>query len=264
MLKTIHGLKNEAKAFWKELLKAFGPMKYKINDADSCMYYKRDAAGLLVWLSWNDDCASFGKKETVEKSRKDITQLFDCEDVESMDEYVGCKIGREEGSFMFTQPVMLQSFKDEFDLTTRAPHTPGEPGKTLSKANEGESVSPEETKYYCKGTGKLINMMRWSRPEIYNAVRKLSRNMSVVTKDHIVAMHRVMAHCVSTPIWGWKLIPRREWYGKYKTFRFVIGGRSDSDYASRKDTRRSVSGWPVYLEGVPISVKSSMQNTVEL
>ena len=88
--------------------------------------------------------------------------------------------------------------------------------------------------------------------------------MSVVTKYHIVAMHRVMAHCVLTPLRGWKLKPRRYWDGKDKTFKFVIGGRSDSYYSTSKDTRRSVSGLSVYLEGAPISVNISMQKTVVL
>ena len=68
-------------------------------------------------------------------------QFFDCDYVGNMDEYVGCKIWREEGSFTCTQPVMLQSFKDNFDLPTRATNTPGEPGKTLIKSKEGESAA---------------------------------------------------------------------------------------------------------------------------
>ena len=83
------------------------------------------------------------------------------------------------------------------------------------------------------GNGKLLHMMRWYIPKIYNAVMGLSRHMIVVTKDYIVAMHQVMAHCVSTPLRGWKLRPRKEWYGRDKTSEFVIGGRSDSDYAAR-------------------------------
>ena len=51
LLKTIYGLKNAAKEFWKELLNAFGATKCKISDADPCMYYNWDSAGLLVWLS---------------------------------------------------------------------------------------------------------------------------------------------------------------------------------------------------------------------
>ena len=47
LLKTIYGLNNAAKAFWKEILKAFGAMKCKRSNADPCMYYKWDAAGLF-------------------------------------------------------------------------------------------------------------------------------------------------------------------------------------------------------------------------
>ena len=52
-----------------------------------------------MWLSWIDDCARFGKTEEVEESLNDMMQLFDCDYVGNMDEYVGCEIGREEGSF---------------------------------------------------------------------------------------------------------------------------------------------------------------------
>jgi hypothetical protein len=41
--------------------------------------------------------------------------------------------------------------------------------------------------------------MRWSRPEIYNAVRELSRFMTVGPPDaHMKAIKRVMEYCVET------------------------------------------------------------------
>ena len=42
--------------------------------------------------------------------------------------------------------------------------------------------------------------------------------------------------------------PDRRWNGIDKTFKFKITGKSDSDFANCVDTRRSVSGWAVYLE----------------
>ena len=68
-----------------------------------------------------------------------------------MDEYVGCKIEKGSGTFKFTQPVMVQSSEDEFDLPSNNPVTPGEPGETLRKANDAESLGKEETTYYRKG-----------------------------------------------------------------------------------------------------------------
>ena len=54
----------------------------------------------------------------MEESRNEMMEMFDCEDVGNLDEYVGCKVRREEGCFTFTQPVMLKSFEDDFDLPT--------------------------------------------------------------------------------------------------------------------------------------------------
>ena len=74
-------------------------------------------------------------------------------------------------------------------------------------------------------------MMIWSRPYIYNLLQDLSRQMSVVTKDHIYEIHRVMVYYVAAPLWRCKLKPRSKWDGKDKSFEFDIKGRSDYDYA---------------------------------
>ena len=72
----------------------------------------------------------WGPEELAKVSKKEFMRRFECDDVGDVDEYVGCKIVRDydENSFKFTQPVMLQSFKDEYDTkATRSPATPAEP-----------------------------------------------------------------------------------------------------------------------------------------
>ena len=80
----------------------------------------------------------------------------------------------------------------------------------------------------------------------------------------LMQLKKVMKYCVETKDIGWFLKPSRSWDGKDKSFKFVINGKSDSDYACCPTTRRSVSGTCVFLEGAPISVKSSMQKIVAL
>jgi len=131
--------------------------------------------------------------DDVEESQKEMNQLFECDDIGDMEEYVGCKINKSEGSIKFTQPVMLQSFKDDFDLENqREAITPAEPGSTLPKVPEDAKLDEMEQTYFGSGVGKLLHMMRWSRPEVYNAVRGLSRHMQASTAVHVKAMHRVM------------------------------------------------------------------------
>ena len=105
--------------------------------------------------------------------------------------------------------------------------------------------------------------MRWSRPEVMNPVRELSRQMSNPVEDHMKAMHRVMRYCLTYPERGWTLKPTGSW-DESKSFKFIINGRSDSDYAKCPVTRRSVSGFVTYLMGALISAKSVMQKVVAL
>jgi hypothetical protein len=102
-----------------------------------------------------------------------MTDQFHCDVTGNMDGYVGCKLDRnEEGSVRFTQPVQLQSFVDEYELPDEKdkPTIPAEAGQVFSKPAEDEELPQGEQKVYRSGVGKLLHVMRWSRPDILNAV----------------------------------------------------------------------------------------------
>jgi hypothetical protein len=106
--------------------------------------------------------------------------------------------------------------------------------------------------------------MRWSRPEIYNSVRELSRLMtSGTTTSHVKAMKRVMVYCVATKNRGIALKPDQKWNGD-PDFELNILGRSESDFAKEPDTRNRVSGNSTFLCGAPVIQRSSMQKIVAL
>ena len=164
----------------------------------------------------------------------------------------------------FTQPVLLQSFDETFKTSKMKEYeTPMEANKTLEKADTGQSLGAKSKRYFCSGVGKLLHLMRWSRPEVINPVRELTRQMSNPVEDHIKAMHRVMKYCLTYPECRWILKPIVSWNGD-KNFEFVIKGRPDLDYAKCPVTRRSVSGFVTYLMGTLISAKSVMQKVVAL
>jgi hypothetical protein len=96
--------------------------------------------------------------------------------------------------------LLIQSYEDEFDLNkTRQLFTPTEQGKVLMKCNKGTYLGGKEQTKYQSGVGKLLHMMRWSRPEIHNAVQELSRFMTAGASDaHMKGMKRVMEYCVET------------------------------------------------------------------
>jgi hypothetical protein len=59
---------------------------------------------------------------------------FDCDDIGELTEYVGCKVELTQDYVRFTQPVLLQSYVDEFSIKSgRLVRTPAETGKVLVK-----------------------------------------------------------------------------------------------------------------------------------
>jgi hypothetical protein len=194
LLRTIYGLVQAALAFWRETVAAFGYMHYIRSKADPCLHFKWTVQGLIIWISWVDDFLVCGGKNSVMEAKDMMAKIFDCEDVGEMNEYVGCKIERdlEEPSLRMTQPVLLQSFEDEFDLSQMGkPGLPAPAGSMLTKGDKTESEAiPLAQQAYRKGVGKLLLVTRWTRPGIMNSVRELSRFAGEALMAHMKAMHR--------------------------------------------------------------------------
>ena len=56
------------------------------------------------------------------------------------------------------------------------------------KARDNMAVDSKQPSVYQSGVGKLIHIMKWSRPDVLNALQDLMQHMSVATLCHIKAM----------------------------------------------------------------------------
>jgi hypothetical protein len=265
--KTIYGLKQSAYTFWVKLVRVLRQMGLKRSKADPCLYFRWGGGGTLnIWISWVDDLLSVGTKNDVWDGKQKLKTHFEIDEVGELKEYVGCKVEyhKQEGWTKLTQPVLLQSFVDEFKIPSeKFPTTPAVASTVLTRDEESKALSNKEHADYRKGVGKRIHLSKFSRPDIANAVRELSRYASRPTKIHMTAMIRCMAYCVGTPNRGILLNPSARWDGS-SNFEFTISGVSDSDYAKDPETRRSVAGYATFLNGACYARKSKMEAYVTL
>jgi hypothetical protein len=145
LLQTIHGLRQAARAFWRDTRSALGDMKYEKSMADPCLYFCWTMRGLIIWLSWIDDCLVAGNEEGVLADKEQIKARFDCDNIGELTEYVGCKVERTKDYVRFTQPVLLQSYVDEFSIESgRSVRTPAESGKVLVKGDDESQLNATE------------------------------------------------------------------------------------------------------------------------
>lgn len=265
----IYGTKQAGACFYRTLVESIKERRYNRSKADPCLYYVWRDGRLSLCLSWVDDILALGEKQDVERIQQDLESKFTCKREGPLKEYVGSKIdlSRDEnglGKLKFTQPVLVQKLQDEFDLSEgRIPKTPAAPGQELIKSNGGNDLHGKQVTTYRSGTAICMFIMQWSRPDIYNATRALSRHMSAPTTVHEEALRRLMKYVVATRNRGLVLSPDAIWDGS-SDFKFTIHGRSDSNYATNPDDRRSVSGGRVFLNGAPIMFRSGTQKFVTL
>ncbi len=70
-----------------------------------------------MMMSWIDDNTIVGKEQDVLDLKKLLMQQFECDNCSPMNEYVGCTIEKcKSGGIKLLQKVLLQSYKDEFDI----------------------------------------------------------------------------------------------------------------------------------------------------
>jgi hypothetical protein len=150
LLQRIYGFKQAAVVLWRELAKALTNMNFKRSAADPHLYLCWTMYGLLVWLSWIYDCVVARDPRAMEAAKEQMKSRFECDDLGELSEYVGWNIERGEDFVKFTQPFLLQSYENKFDLDkTRYVFTLVEQGKVLVECDRGTELKG-------KGQTKLL------------------------------------------------------------------------------------------------------------
>ena len=105
----------------------------------------------------------------------------------------------------------------------------------------------------------MLFLVKHSRPDLANATRELSKGMVGTNMAGLKELYWVIKYVIDTKDLRLKIHPRFKDNNVWTMAVF-----SDSDWAGDKDTRRSVTGYIIFLCGVPISWKSKAQSHVTL
>ena len=106
----------------------------------------------------------------------------------------------------------------------------------------------------------VLYLVKHSRPDIANACRELAKCMTKAHKAAWKELLRVIKFVLDSQEKGLRIVPKMI-EGKLQ---LKLVGYSDSDWAGDKDDRKSVSGFVLFLCGVPIMWRSKSQATVAL
>jgi hypothetical protein len=139
--------------------------------------------------------------------------------------------------------------------------TPAAPGEIIMKTqDDSEKVDAETHSLFRSGVGMLLYLVKFSRPEISNAVSEVAKVNDGPTKAHMKSLYRLIKFVIDTKHYGLVIEPSEPMKNNIWEMRAFC----DSDYAGDKDGRKSVSGFVIYILGCLISWKSRSQKSVTL
>ena len=112
---------------------------------------------------------------------------------------------------------------------------------------------------YRSGVGMLLYLVKFSRPDLSNCVRELSKVMRDATKSHLKSLLRTIKFVLDTSSWGLKyeINESSKWKWELKVF-------CDSDFAGDKEKRISITGFCIFYNDCLVSWKSRGQKSVSL
>ena len=222
---------------------------FKTNECDKCVYSKGNEKDYVMVCLYVDDMIIIGSKDNIKATKKMLSKNFDMKDLGVTDVILGMKIPKTSDGYALSQGHYVKQILEKFDKGSNAVvKTPIDVLFSLKK-NFGESYDQLQ---YSRVIGSLMYVMTCTRPDIANAVGKLSRFTSNPSRLHWKALIKLLRYLRFTADYGLH-------YNRYPA---VLEEYSDANWISDSASTKSTSGYIFILGGAAISWKSSKQTCI--
>ncbi|MCI01942.1 hypothetical protein A2U01_0022972, partial [Trifolium medium] len=208
-------------------------------------------ASLVILLVYVDDIVLAGPDHSRLKQVEDLLQQhFKLKILGDLKYFLGLEIAKsKQGIHLCQRKYTLQLLQDTGTTAAKPTLVPMDPGNSLNDT-DGEALT--DISSYRRLIGRLM-YLTISRPDITYAVNKLSQFMQHPHTPHLAAVHHVLQYLKGTPGKGL-------FFPTQSSLRLTAF--ADADWGSCKVTRKSTTGFCVFLDDSLISWKSKKQPTV--
>jgi Reverse transcriptase (RNA-dependent DNA polymerase) len=263
--KTIYGLVQSAREFYNKLVSALKDCGFKASSVDPCLWMKYSNHGIVLIAIYVDDCLMVRRESDINDVIEKMKNYdFGLKVEHNLTDYLSCRIfvNYEKNPTFVMQPHLIKNLEDEFseEVNNLSNYgTPGTPRFKIVRPNDDvEKIDSKLQARYRSGVGMLLFLIKYSRPDLANVVRELSKCMDGASHAAYKEMLRVMKFVLETKEYCLKMQPIEE----AKNWNLVT--YCDSDCAGDAETRISVTGFIIYLLGVPSCWRSKGQKSVTL
>ena len=263
--KAVYGLRQSAMEWWRELRKSILDAGWESSVHDECLYHRRGNDGrIAVLTTYVDDIVITGSdNEEIQRMVKHLLGKYEGRDLGVPEKIVGINIQVNNEGISLDQALYTKGIVTEGMGSTdvRKVHTPLDPGIDSSTRREDEEELDVTRFPYARILGKLMFLAGMTRPHISCSVRELSRRTSSPCMRHWRGLQHLLRYLAGTIDVG---IHYRRDHTNSDEDKSTLIGYSDSDWGGDTESRRSVTGYLLLVNGSPVGWKSKMQQAVSL
>ncbi|KAK9214398.1 hypothetical protein WN944_006390 [Citrus x changshan-huyou] len=248
--KSLYGLKQAPRAWFECLSLALLELGFTSCKADPSLFIFHANDILILLLVYVDDVIITGNNpDIIQSIISHLSTRFALKDLGLLSYFLGIENRRFPGGIFLSQANYTR------DLLTKAALLDCTPNRTpmaVKTQPYDDDQEPIHATHYRSLVGSL-QYLTFTRPDITHAVNKVCQHFQSPTKQDLKAITRILRYLKGTLDFGLRFLEQ----SSNQLYAF-----SDSDWAGCLETRRSTTGFCVYLGANLISWCSKKQSIV--
>ena len=248
--KSLYGLKQSPRLWNLKLDKYLRSAGWKASKSDPCVYrLMSNNSVLAVLFLYVDDMLFMGPRDVIDRQKRLLSAEFPTTDLGEAKYILGYEIERDRAqrTINLHQHGFIISLLQKFQMLDCVPAaTPSQASVVLTVNDQ----PPQPQKFpYRQLVGALLYLANGTRPDISSIVSKLCRFNNNPSATHWTAAKYVLRYLKGTRCRGLLLGLQDD----------ILTAYADADWAGDLDTRKSTTGYVIFLGSSPISWKSKLQ-----
>ncbi|XP_050111865.1 uncharacterized mitochondrial protein AtMg00810-like [Malus sylvestris] len=227
-------------------------MGFHMSQSDTSLFIKRDDNDVIALLLYVDDIILTGSNASkVQTVIQELGDVFELKDLGKLSYFLGLQLTyKDNGDIFINQSKYAQELIHKAGMDTCKPApTPCKPNTQLLLSEGTPLIDPTT---YRSLVGALQYLM-FTRPDLSYSVNVACQYMNNPTDVHYALVKRILRYVQGTINCGLTYSASSDQ---------SITAFSDSDWAADPNTRRSITGFVVYMGNNPISWQSKKQSSV--
>ncbi|KAK9137599.1 hypothetical protein Sjap_008193 [Stephania japonica] len=249
--KSLYGLKQAPRAWYKRFADFVKSVGFTNSRCDNSLFVYSKGSSMTYILLYVDDIILTASSHALRCSIMDLlSSEFAMKDLGPLNYFLGIAVTRQKGGMFLSQCKYAEEIIARAGMSSCNPSAT--PVNTQPKVGATSSTVFDDPTLYRSLAGAL-QYLTFTRPDISYAVQQVCLHMHDPRVDHMSALKRIIRYVQGTLDHGLHLYP--------SSFSDMVS-YTDADWGGCPDTRRSTSGYCVFLGDNLVSWSSKRQPTL--